>query len=143
MTDPHTQFFEDPESNAAHLETCAECRAIFERLDLPISHAAIRLDQLPLAEWEGASYRSWGYAVACAAAVLIIAVALCRAVGISPLRAVTLDGSLTQWRTFLGSASAALRAAAIGWQIVFVCVVVAVNAVLVLLLRRPPRGIDA
>ena len=30
------EYFEDPEKNAAHLESCAACRAMTEELDAPI-----------------------------------------------------------------------------------------------------------
>ena len=79
MTDRHTEFLQDPEAHAAHLDECAECRALIARLNAPISHEPIRVDDLPLAGWEGASYRSWGFVVACAIALLLATIILCRA----------------------------------------------------------------
>lgn len=143
MTDAHTEFLQDPETNAAHLEQCAECRALIARLNAVISHEPIRVTDLPLAGWEGASYRSWGFVAASAMALLLATILLCHAAGVSPFKALSMDASLARWRGLLFELSSALRRAALGWQILFGCAVVAVNALLVLLLRRPPRGIDA
>jgi hypothetical protein len=143
MTDAHNEFLQDPETHAAHLDECAECRALIARLNAVISHEPIRVTNLPLAGWEGATYRSWGFVAACAIVLLLTTVVLCRAAGVSPLSALSMDASVARWRGVLFEISSALRHAALVWQILFGCAVVAVNAILVLLLRRPTRGIDA
>jgi hypothetical protein len=143
MSDAHTEFLQDPEAHASHVDDCAECRAIVERLDAPLSHEPIHIDRLPLAAWEGASYRSWGFVAACSAVLAAIALVLCHIAGVSPVRAIFADASINQWRLFLALSTGALRRATLGWQIFFGCAFVAVNTLLFVLLRRPTRGIDA
>ena len=143
MTDAHAEFLQDPEGHASHLDECADCRAIVAGLDAPLSHEPIRIDRLPVAAWEGAAYRSWGFVAACSAVLAVTAIVMCRVAGVSPLHAVSADASISQWRTLLTVMTGALRHATLGWQILFGCAFVAVNTILFLLLRRPTRGIDA
>jgi predicted anti-sigma-YlaC factor YlaD len=144
MNDPCRRAIEDPEANAAHLQQCASCRALFEELNTPISDARVQVRELPLAPWEGATYRSWPLVIAGAAAVLIAALALCAAVGLSPLRAISMGiGSTAIARSSLLTAVDAVRDASMIWQIAFGALFLLVNTALVLLLRRAPRGIDA
>jgi len=140
------QYLEDPEANAAHLETCAECRAVnaglLEKSD--VEPPAVNVDSLPLAPWEGASQRSWPFVLTGAVIVIGIALALCDAAGMSPLHVA--EGSLASMdatRGLLNHAASSLRQASIGAQVAFGAAFVIVNALLVLLLRRAPRGIDA
>ncbi|HEX3070383.1 MAG TPA: hypothetical protein VHX14_17580, partial [Thermoanaerobaculia bacterium] len=81
------RYLEDPEANAGHLETCAECRAVNAALDAKtdVDAAPISLDSLPLAPWEGSSHRAWPLVLGAAAAVIIIAFVLCDLAGISPM----------------------------------------------------------
>ncbi len=143
MTDVHVQFMEDPEANASHLEQCAECRAMFAQLDAPVPHQPVAMSDLPLAAWEGASYRSWGFIAVTSLLLLGLAVTLTAIAGVSPLRILTLSTSINDWRILLAAFSNGLRHAALGWQIVFGVAFIAVNSLLFVLLRRPPRGIDA
>lgn len=143
MTDVHAQFLENPEANAAHLDECAECRAVFSQLDVPVSHEPVTLNELPLAAWEGASYRSWGFVAVCAGLLFGLAMTLSAIAGVSPLRVLTMSTSINDWRMLLAAFSTGLRHAALGWQIVFGVAFIAVNSLLFVLLRRPPRGIDA
>ena len=143
-TDPHAEFLQDPEAHASHLESCAECRAIVETLNANAPSAgAVKLDQLPLAAWEGASYKSWPFVAAASAIVAAAAIILCHAAGVSPLHAVEADASITQWRTLLNVLTGALGRASLTGQILFGGAFVVVNTLLYLLLRRPPRGINA
>jgi hypothetical protein len=144
MNDRCRRFLEDPEANAGHLAECAECRALFDQLNTPIADVSVDLRALPLAPWEGASYRSWPLVLAGAVTVLVMAIALCAAVGISPLRAVMigLDSSAAARASILGAAEA-IRNASMLWQVGFGALFLLVNTALVLLLRRAPRGIDA
>ena len=74
-----------------------------------------------------------------ALALAAIALGLCAAARISPLAALE-AGTRFDWRGLLEMASQAVRPLGpIGFSVLFV----AVNTVLVLLLRRAPRGIDA
>ena len=143
MTDVHQQFLENPEANKAHLDECAECRAVISGLEAPVSHAPVALKELPLAGWEGASHRAWGFIGASAVLLVILAGTLCVIANVSPTRLLAATTSLGEIRLILATFSTGLRHAALGWQIVFGFAVIAVNSLLFLLLRRPPRGIDA
>lgn len=145
MTDCQ-RYLEDPEANAAHLETCAECRAIAAQLSEPVEHRPIAVDaaSLPLAPWEGASHRPWPLVAGGALAVVAIALALCAATGTSLQQVGSAAlGSLTGLRTLINGSAQSLRAASAATQLGFVIVVVGVNGLLFALLRRAPRGIDA
>jgi hypothetical protein len=147
MTDQACQrYMEDPEANAGHLETCAECRAVNAALDAKtdVDAAPISLDSLPLAPWEGSSYRAWPLVLGAAAAVILIAFVLCDLAGISPIHVA--ESSLTSMearRDILRNATEWLRGAPAAWQVAFGVAFIVVNALLVVLLRRAPRGIDA
>src|SRR5881394_1202494 len=117
MNDAHAEFLENPEAHAAHLQICAECRAIFAQLDAPVAHQPVDVEQLPLAAWEGASHRSWTFVVISTLGMFAIAVALSAAAGVSPWGAVRTGASIGQWRARITDLSGALRAAALGWQI--------------------------
>lgn len=143
MSDPHQQFLENPEANTAHLETCAECRAVFSELDAPVDHAPVTLQELPLATWEGASHRAWGFIAISAILLLVLAATLMVIADVSPARLLRATTSLAEIRLMLTAFSNGLRHAALGWQIMFGFAVIAVNSLLFVLLRRPPRGIDA
>ena len=142
-TDPHAEFLQDPEAHAAHLETCSECRLLVQALETPVAGQAIQMEKLPLAAWEGATYRSWPFVAAASAAVAVMAIVLCHMAGLSPLRVMALDASINSWRAVLSLLTGALQRAPIGVQILFGVAFVAVNSILFVLLRRPPRGIDA
>jgi hypothetical protein len=147
MTDQACQrYLEDPEENAGHLETCAECRAMNAALsaNADVDAAPISLDSLPLAPWEGSSHRAWPLVLGAAAAVILIAFVLCDLAGISPMHVA--ESSLTSMearRDILRNATEWLRAAPAAWQLAFGVAFIVVNALLVVLLRRAPRGIDA
>jgi len=147
MTNDDCQrYLEDPEANAAHLRTCAKCNAeaiaLAEKAD--VAPPSIDLDALPLAPWEGSSYRAWPLVLGTAAVVAIVALALLDAAGMSPLHVV--EGSLTSMeamRALVNRAAASLRSASLGAQVAFGVAFVIVNGLLIALLRRAPRGIDA
>ena len=136
MNDACQRYAEDPESNAAHLAKCSKCRAIYAPLDVPVE---VRIEALPIAAWEGSGYRSWPLVIGGALALAAIALGLCAAAGISPLAALQ-AGAHFDWRSLLEMGTQAVRPLGpIGFSALFI----AVNTVLFLLLRRPPRGIDA
>jgi len=144
MNDRCRRFLEDPEANSAHLAECAECRTLFDQLNTPVADAAVDVMTMPLAPWEGASYRAWPLVLTGAVTILVIALALCAAVGISPLRALTIGlNSGAAARASILAAADAVRSASMLWQVGFGALFVLVNTALVLLLRRAPRGIDA
>jgi hypothetical protein len=147
MTEDACQrYLEDPEANAAHLQTCAECRAVSSALsaEASVEPAAINLNTLPLAPWEGSSHRPWPLVLGIGAVLVIIALALCDAAGMSPVHVA--ESSLASMETMRGQMNSAtmwLRGASFGLQIAFGAAVLLVNALLIVLLRRSPRGIDA
>ena len=133
------EYLQDPDANAAHLETCAECRAFEEELALPveIEHRPLRVDALPMASWEGASHRTWPLVGAGLVAALTLAIVLSAYAGISPVTVMTSQmPSIEALLTFLQ-----LTGRAIGGPIVAV-LFVAINTILYLLLRRAPKGVD-
>ncbi len=133
------EYLQDPEANAAHLESCAECRALEEELALPveIEHRPLRVDALPLASWEGASHRTWPLVGAGLMAALSLAIVLTAYAGISPKTVITSQmPSIEALLTFLR-----LTGSAIGAPLVAVLFVL-INTILFLLLRRAPKGVD-
>ena len=140
------RYLEDPEANAAHLQSCAECRAVSAALaeKSDVEPASIDVNALPLAPWESSSYRPWPLVLGITAVVVAVALALCDAAGLSPLHVA--ESSLTSMEAMRGlidRATASLRAASLIWQIAFGVAFLIVNALLIVLLRRSPRGIDA
>lgn len=133
------EYLQDPDANAAHLESCVECRAFEEDLALPIEieHRPLNVEALPLAAWEGASHRTWPLVGAGVVAALALAIVLSAYAGISPVTAVTSSmPSLEALLTFLQ-----LTGRAIGAPVVAV-LFVAINTILFFLLRRAPKGVD-
>jgi hypothetical protein len=141
-------YFEDPEKHAAHLETCALCRALDGDADaVGVEPRPLSVDALPLATWEGASHRTWPLVAVGVVSVLILAVALFLAAGTPPLRgiaravtsSVTSMEAATKFFQLFGTglhSAPALVHVTIGVLFVFI------NTLLFLLLRRAPRGID-
>jgi hypothetical protein len=137
------EYLSDPEANAAHLESCALCRAMFEELDdlVAVQHRPVDVDALPLAPWEGAAHRTWPLVAAGVVALLILTVVLCFAAGISSFRGVAtavfsaippVEG-LVKFFQHTGQALGAPTVALL---------FVVINSILFLLLRRAPRGMD-
>jgi anti-sigma factor RsiW len=140
-------YLQDPEANAAHLETCEACSALTFELDreldgeIDVQPRPIHVDALPLAPWEGASHRTWPLVIVGLSAAFILAVVLFYAAGVSSLSGIT-----TAMMTSVPPVKPVVRVLqltghAIGLPIVAV-LFVAINSILFLLLRRAPRGID-
>ena len=146
-TDACKRYLEDPESNGPHLDGCVECRTLFATLDAPVRHDPVRVDALPLAAWEGASHRAWSLVVGAALGVAALAIALFLVAGESPInqvkRAITASLPAEILISMLRMFGGAVRSAPAAWQIAIGVGFVAVNAVLYMLLRRAPKGIDA
>ena len=134
MNESCQRFAEDPEANAAHLRECEKCRTLYGELP---THS-VEVKALPLAPWEGASHRSWPLVIGVSLAVLAIALALCAAAGITPQVAMIIAAQTQITRA--GQVYEKLRTFG---PIVYGCLFIIVNSILVLLLRRAPRGIDA
>jgi hypothetical protein len=137
------RYLEDPEGNAGHLAECEACRALFGELEETVEHAPIAIGTLPLAPWEGAKHRAWALVLLGAAGVLALAVALFLVAGVSPMLGVAAATKVPPPSSAVAMAadvSHALMRSAGGWIVVGF---VAANALLFLLLRRSPRGVDA
>ena len=141
-------YFEDPEKNAAHLDTCALCRALEEDTDaVAIEHRPLNVDALPLATWEGASHRTWPLVAAGVVSVLVLAIALFLAAGTPPLRGIAraVTSSVTSFEAatkFFQLFGTGLHSAPMLVHVTIAVLFVFINTLLFLLLRRAPRGID-
>lgn len=149
MTTDCERYLEDPEAHAAHLETCAECGAMFGELDasLEIEPRPVRVDALPMASWEGARHRTWPLVIAGALSVLVLAVVLFLAAGISPARGIARAvasefPSVELLMNVSRLAGGTLHNAPVMWHVAIAVSFVVINTVLFLLLRRAPKGID-
>ncbi|MBK5259274.1 MAG: hypothetical protein JJE51_06755 [Thermoanaerobaculia bacterium] len=141
------RYLEDPEAHAAHLAECAECRTLFGELNDVVANRGVKLEVLPLAPWEEASHRPWPLILGIALGIVAIAAALFAMAGQSPL-----GGFINVIRnnvpsadlmaSILRLAGGAVQNAPGPWQIAVGVAFVIVNAVLFLLLRRSPKGID-
>lgn len=149
MTPDCERYLEDPEAHAAHVETCAECAAMFSELDssIEIEPRPMQLDALPMASWEGARHRTWPLVIAGALSVLVLAVVLFLAAAISPARGIARAvasefPSVELLMNVTQLASGTLHNAPVTWHIAIAISFVVINTVLFLLLRRSPKGID-
>jgi hypothetical protein len=152
-------FMEDPEAHAAHAETCADCRrysdemkafhARFDDIALPPAELAGRIDRsLPVASWEGASYRAWPTVAVAFLALGAVALALAMIAGVSlsaEMRNLfrgwveTAQGGATLMQSLpklVAQTSTALR-------VTIIVLFVVINAIFFALLRRAPKGYDA
>ena len=144
MNEACQRYLEEPEANAEHLRDCAECRAVFDALGLEVEAQPLAVGELPLAPWEGASYRPWQLIAASAISVLALSIVFFVYAGTSPLRVLSSEMSRLQaMREVLRLTSSAVRTAPLVWQVTIGILFVVVNTILVVLLRRAPRGIDA
>jgi hypothetical protein len=136
------RYLADPEGNESHLAECAECRVLFG--DTSLDTRPLHVDALPLAPWEGAAHRAWPLVLGGILALFAAALALGQVAGLAPTRVAERSlSSMTAAQRFVMDAANVLRTASPMTQIGFVVALIAVNAALVLLLRRSPRGIDA
>ncbi len=136
------RYLEDPEANAGHLAECEECRALFG--ETAVATKPLHIEALPLAPWEGAKHRPWPLVALVAFVLLAASVVLCRMAGVSAAEiADHVIGSMQARRAAVLGWADSLREASRAAQIGFVAAFVIVNAVLIALLRRAPRGIDA
>ena len=138
------RYLEDPEAHEAHLAECADCREVFAELDVKVAHQSVRIDDLPLAPWEGARFRSWPLVAGGALAVIAVASAIFAAAGASPAVVIgeafrTAFPSMDVVFSFLQLARGVVQSA----PIVVIVLFLAVNAILIALLRRAPKGLDA
>ena len=150
-TDCH-KYLEDPETHADHLAGCASCRAMAEELDARLNEGKavvpVRIETLPLAPWEGAAHKSWPLAIGVILGVMAMVAALFAMAGLSPV-ATLADAfrssvpSVEILSSIIRLAPGAIQNAPAGLQIAIVISFIVINALLFLLLRRAPKGIDA
>ena len=141
-------YFEYPERNASHLEECASCRVLADPSG-GIHAASIRvdLDALPLASWEGASHRTWPLVATGISALFILAVALFVAAGTPPIRGIAqaIASGATSFESatkFFNLVGTGLQGAPAVVHVTIAVLFLVINAILFLLLRRAPRGVD-
>jgi len=143
MNDACQRYLENPEANPEHVSECAACRALFDALGVSVDDR-LSIDELPLAPWEGAKHRPWGLIAAAAISVAALSILFFVYAGASPLSVISSEMSrLEMMREILRLGSTAVRNAPLTWQLTIGVLFVVVNTILVLLLRRAPRGIDA
>lgn len=140
-------YFEDPEKNAAHLETCEICRALEEPAGLDIEPRPLSLDALPLATWEGAAHRTWPLVAVGTVSMLVLAIALFLAAGTPPLRGIAraVTSSMTSFEAaskFFQLLGSGLHSAPMLVHVTIAVLFIFINTLLYVLLRRAPRGID-
>jgi hypothetical protein len=142
-------YLRDPEANVSHLEACRLCRAMIGDLDreVEVRPRPLEVDALPLAGWEGAAHRTWPLVAAGAAAMLTLAIVLFVAAGTPPLRG--LAGVVTSGMTtfeavakFFQLLGSGIHSAPTVVHITVAVLFLVINTILVLLLRRAPKGID-
>ena len=142
-TESCQRYLEDPEGNASHLDTCAECRDFFAELEAPVTGQPLEIRDLPLAPWEGASHRPWPLIVGGALAVLAMAIAFFAVSGVSPTLALRRQiPSMDLISSIVRLGGDAIQHAPAGLQIGLLVSFIVVNTVFYLLLRRAPKGID-
>ena len=140
-------FLNDPEANAAHLAECVECAALFGDNAVSYKSIGVRADALPLAPWEGATYKSWTLVVGLTLAVFCAAIALFMVAGVAPINGImhairSTIPSFTTLQLLLRYLSEGVQHAPAALQIAIGISFVIINTLLIVLLRRAPRGID-
>lgn len=153
------RYRSNPDEHAAHVDSCGECRALTVELDEleqkvsqlglePKSDFQRQLNaRLPLAPWEGARHRSWGLAIAVLTTLLILAIGAFLAAGVNSIGAIrTLGATMIPLRSpweLATSFASLVSSAPASFHLTVGILFVVVNVVLLVLLRRPPKGYDA
>ena len=138
-TEACERYLADPEANASHLDECVECAALFGSGDAPFQ---VKLDALPLAPWEGAAHKSWPLVIGGALTVFCIAAALFTIAGVPLTALVSSIPSFSTLQLLMRDVGDGLQHAPAPWQIAIAISFLVVNTVLIVLLRRAPKGID-
>ena len=147
-TEACERYLADPEANASHLADCAECAALFAPAGEGAA-APLRFDAetLPLAPWEGAAHKSWALVIGGALAVIAIAAALFAVAGVAPINGIlhalrSTIPSFTTMQLLLRYVGEGMQHAPAALQIAIAISFLIVNTLLIVLLRRAPKGID-
>ena len=153
------RWLDDPDAMEAHARECPSCAARLAELNaLDADLASTRLDpsgpigtavatRLPVAPWEGAAHRPWWLVAGITAAVALLAGVGFLLVGLSPVGSIAelgraLVGRLDAGLSLARSMSLILRSAPVGMHVLLALAFLAINALLVVMLRRGPRGYD-
>ncbi len=144
------EYLHDPEGNPSHLDSCPNCRLL--ALDLAaaveIRERPLNLEALPLAAWEGASYRTWPLVAAGVGIGNIVGdhVLPGRRIVASHGAAQAVASGVTSFEAlakFVRLFGRGLHGAPPAVHITVGVLFVVINTILFLLLRRAPRGIAA
>jgi ferric-dicitrate binding protein FerR (iron transport regulator) len=156
MTDPACRrWADDPEGEREHLAQCPACQrdaaalaAVERNLATVVAEPAPRAPrELPVAPWEGAQHRAWGFVALVVVLVAGLAAALLYALGIAPFDAIAdlarnAAGSSRAVALLTDSLGTLLPAAPRAFDLGIALGFIAVNALLFFMLRRGPRGYD-
>jgi|GEM_PF-1669549 len=145
-TEACERYLNDPDANASHLAECAECSALFSASDATFK-PIVDMDALPLAPWESASEKSWPLVIGGALAIFVIASALFAIAGVAPVNGImhvlrSTIPSFTTLQVVLRYVGDGMQHAPASLQIVIAVSFLIVNTLLIVLLRRAPKGID-
>lgn len=147
-------FLNDPENHTEHVRSCPRCAALMSGLEPGAlqepSGSLIRTfapESLPIAEWEGAAHRNWplvfltGLAIVAAAAIGFMAAGISPVAGVSQSIQAMIPTTLSlRLAQHFGNS---LHRAPMSFHVMVLFSFVTVNLLLVLLLKRSPKGVDA
>ena len=159
MTPDCERFMEDPETHAAHAESCQDCRrfaAEMQSFDEKLAQLSVTerplaptvASRLPIAPWEGAAHRAWGPVLIALVVSLAVAAGLMIAAGISPIdwirSTMSAAGALSRGVvTLLRSAPQIFSDLSPAFRATIIIGFVFVNVIFIRMLRRSPKGYDA
>lgn len=153
------RWLDDPDAMEAHARECPACAARLRELDsVDRDLAAVRIDpagpigtvmaaRLPVAAWEGAEHRPWWLVFGVMTAVAILAGVAFLVVGLSPVGSLidlgrALVGRFDAALSVARSMSLILKSAPAAMHLLLAVAFLAINALLIAMLRRGPRGYD-
>lgn len=157
MRDTCQKKIDDPDEMARHIEECETCarrETAFVEIEQSLSSgdgdASLSrgiLDKLPVAPWEGARHRSWVMVAIVGISIVALLVIAATIAGVSPAAAVsagmgTIPG-IDIISTFARTLGEITGSGDTRFHTGVVIGFIVINSLLLLLLRRRPRGIDA
>lgn len=157
MRDTCQREFVDPDEMGRHLAECEVCRSkeeAFARAEQSVAPPARSdrlheevMTRLPVAPWEGARHRAWSVVLVAAALILVALFAISSMAGLSSVDAMGagLDAipTLDVITTFAGALGELTGTADSSFHVAVGLGFILFNTLLLLLLRRRPRGYDA
>lgn len=156
MSEKCLETYDDPEQMSLHLQTCEVCAsnevafaALEDSLKQQVTPDLVGgglMERLPVAPWEGAGYRSWIVVAAVATIISIALLILSTLSEVSIVTAASAGMDAIPGLDVLGSLATALGEltgmAGVEFHSGVVLGFVLFNTLLLLLLRRKPRGYD-